>query len=180
MTGATRAALAGSPARDTKGATMTSHLARGGFGVPVGIRRLILALLAVACLSTPSAADLAAWDQARVTDIAQKLAAACDGFDQTVQKQQGGTLGSGSAGEVFGMQKESRAMREQSLSLAGHLKAGKGHDQTRNEYRDLKEIADDIAEEGQRSPLDEPTLDAWAKVTDLMRQIAPYYDPKAN
>jgi hypothetical protein len=75
---------------------------------------------------------------------------------------------------------ESRGLREQSLALAGHLKAGKGHDETRNEYRSLKEIVDDIAEQARRSPLDEPTMDAWAKVTDLLRQIAPYYDPKAS
>ncbi len=144
------------------------------------LRRLALALGAAACLSAPATAELASWDQARVTGIAQQLAAACDGFDQAVQRQPGGTLGSGSAGEVFGMQDESRMLREQSLALADHLKAGKGHDETRNEYRSLKEVVDDIAEEAQRSPLDEPTMDAWAKITDLLRQIAPYYDPKAN
>ena len=41
-------------------------------------------------------------------------------------------------------------------------------------------MADDIEEEAQQSSLDEPTMDAWAKVADLLRQIAPYYDPKAS
>ena len=41
-------------------------------------------------------------------------------------------------------------------------------------------MVDDIEEQAQQSPLDEPTMDSWAKVVDLLRQIAPYYDPKAS
>lgn len=141
---------------------------------------LALALVGITWLSVPAAAELAKWDQARVTGIAQQLAAACDSFDQTVQKQPGGSMGSGSAGAVVGMQDESRALREQSLALADHLKAGKGYDVTRNAYRSLKEVVDDIAQQAQQSPLDEPTMDSWAKVMDLLRQIEPYYDPKAS
>jgi len=32
----------------------------------------------------------------------------------------------------------------------------------------------------QQAALDEPTMDAWAKVADAMRRIAPYYDPHSN
>jgi hypothetical protein len=46
-------------------------------------------------------------------------------------------------------------------------------------YRSLKEVVDDTEVQARETDLDEPTLDAWAKVADLMRQIAPYYDPKA-
>jgi hypothetical protein len=139
-----------------------------------------LVVAAAASLAAPAAADLAAWDQARVTGIAKQLASACDAFDQAARRQPGATLGSGDAEDTFRMQKRSRVLGEQSLALADHLAAGKGYEPTRNEYRGLKEVADDIEEDAQRSSLDEPTMDAWAKVADLMRQIAPYYDPKAN
>jgi hypothetical protein len=142
--------------------------------------RFALALVATACLAAAAAAALATWDQARVTGIAKELATASDAFEQTVRKQPGGTVGSGDAENVFGMQQETRALSEQSRALAGHLAAGKGHDETANYYKRLKESADDIAENAQRSNLDEPTMDAWAKVADLMRQLAPYYDPKAD
>jgi hypothetical protein len=66
------------------------------------------------------------------------------------------------------------------MALSGHLDEGDGYDKTHNLYRDLKEIADDTEVAAQRAELDEPTMDAWAKVADAMRQIAPYYDPKAN
>ena len=144
------------------------------------IRRLALILAAAACLATPASAELAKWDQARVTSIAQQLATACDAFWQAVQRQPGGAIGSGDAGHVFGMQNETRTMTEQSRALAAHLAAGNGYEPTRNEYRGLKEMADDIEEEAQQSSLDEPTMDAWAKLADLLRQIAPYYDPKAS
>ena len=142
--------------------------------------RIGLAALAIVALATPAAAELAAWDQARATAIAQQLADAADAWELAVREQPGGAVGSGDAQEEFGLAGKARALREQTRALAGHLAAGKGHDETRNLYRDVKELADDTAEIAQRAELDEPTMDAWAKVADLQRQLAPYYDPKAN
>jgi hypothetical protein len=128
----------------------------------------------------PAAADLAAWDQGRATGIAKQLADACNAFEVAVLKQPGmDQVGEGSAGEGSELIQKSRTLREQSLALAGHLEKGKGHDETRNYWRGLKELSDDVSESAERAALDEPTMDAWAKVQDLMRQLAPYYDPKA-
>lgn len=125
-------------------------------------------------------ADLAAWDQGRATAIAQQLAAACDDFEQAVRKQPGiDELGEGSAGAGFSLTERARTLREQSRALAGHLEKGKGRDQTVNEWRGLREVSDDVEESAQRAQLLDPTMAAWAKVADLMRQLAPYYDPKA-
>ena len=64
------------------------------------IRRLALTLAAAACLATPAAAELAKWDQARVTGIAQQLATACDAFEQAVQRQPGGRSAPATRGHV--------------------------------------------------------------------------------
>src|SRR5574338_448074 len=132
-----------------------------------------------ACLvSLSAAADLAPWDQARVTGIAKQLANACDAFDQAVRQQPGmGDLGAGQAEMGLSLGGRAQALREQSQALADHLEKGKGHDPTRNEWRSLREIADDVEERAQRHELDDPTLAAWARVADLMRQLAPYYAP---
>lgn len=144
------------------------------------LRRAARAAVLACLVALPAAADLAPWDQGRATGIAQQLASACDGFEQAVRKQPGiGQIGSGSAGEGFGLGQNARMLKERSQALAGHLAKGKGHDDTRNEWRSLREVADDVEENAQRTQLDEPTMDAWAKVADLMRQLAPYYDPKA-
>jgi len=151
------------------------------FELPLWAPALGLALAAglAALFSSPAGAELATWDQARVTAIAQQLAAACDAWEQALRRQPGEAIGSGRAEEGFGLGQQARVLREQSRALAAHLEAGKGHDQTVHEYQSLKEVVDDTEVEAQRAALDEPTLDAWAGVADLLRQIAPYYDPKA-
>lgn len=150
---------------------------RGGSSSRVlGLLALVLGLFA----ATGARAELAAWDQARVTAIAQDLFKAADAWEQAVRKQPGGEIGSGDAAPEYGMGLKARVLREQSEALAGHLAKGEGYDKTHNYYRSLKETIDDTEELAQRSELDEPTMDAWAKVADLQRQIAPYYDAKAN
>jgi hypothetical protein len=141
--------------------------------------RLALALLAAAFAAAPSGAELAKWDQARATRIAQQLTQACDAWRLAVREQPPEAIGSGVAREEFGMVQKAQLLHEESRALAAHLAKGEGHDQTLNLYRALKETVDDIEVLSQRAELEEPTLDAWAKVADLLRQIAPYYDPKA-
>jgi len=146
------------------------------------VRKLLFGLAATSTvvLTTPAAAELATWDQARATAIAQQLADAADAWEQAVREQPGGEVGSGDAQDEFGLANKARVLREQTRALAGHLAKGEGHDQTRNYYRDVKELVDDTEQMAQRAELDEPTMDAWAKVADLQRQIAPYYDAKAD
>lgn len=136
--------------------------------------------MAVAALSSPASAELATWDQARVTGLAQQLVQATDAWQLAVREQPGGDVGSGDAQEQFGLTMKARVLNEQAQALAGHLAKGEGYDKTHNYYRSLKELIDDTEEIAQRSELDEPTMDAWSKVADLQRQIAPYFDPKAD
>lgn len=149
---------------------MSARLKLGVFGLA----------MAVVALSSPASAELATWDQARVTELAQQLVQASDAWEQAVRKQSGGDIGSGDAEAEFGLGMKARVLKEQSQALAGHLAKGEGYDKTHNYYRSLKELIDDTEEIAQRSELEEPTMDAWAKVADLQRQIAPFYDPKAN
>jgi hypothetical protein len=140
----------------------------------------LVATLVATLVAAPAGADLAKWDQARVTGIAQQLAAACDAWEEAVRGQpDGARLGSGDAEDYLEMQQRSRFLREQSASLAAHLKDGKGREQTVHSYQALKEGVDDTEEAARRAFLAGPSLDAWSTVADLLRQIAPYYDPKA-
>jgi len=132
-----------------------------------------------ACFNQPASAELAAWDQARVTGIAQQLAEACDAWRLALRQQPAAQLGSGVALDEFGLGQKNQVLSEQARALADQLTKGKGYEQTRGLYRAIKELGDDIEVQAQQAELDEPTLDAWARVADLMRQIAPYYDPNA-
>ena len=135
-----------------------------------------LVVFSSALFANPAGAELAKWDQTRVTEIAQQLAKACDAWWQAVLKEPGGPM---TEGDDSGLVEKAQVLQEKSMALAADLAKGKGHDETRNLYRSLKETVDDTEVEAKRAFLDEPTLDAWAKVADLLRQIAPYYDPKA-
>ena len=128
--------------------------------------RIGLLACLVAGLSAASAAEPAAWDQARVTAIAQQLAEAGTAWQAAVLRQP-------EAGPR--MQQNARTLFEQSTVLAAHLAKGKDRSQTLDYYRGLEEVVDDTEELASRAPLDEPSMDAWAKVADGMRQLAPYY-----
>ena len=150
------------------------------------MQRLIVSILvsgfgfavAVGCASnSPPAAGLATWDQARVSEIAAQLSAATDAWQLTVRQENDDRLGSGTAEEGFDLRNKAQGVSEQARSLAGHLKAGEGRDQTYNPFRSLKEVVDDADVDQSRAELDQPTIAAWAKVTNLMRQIKPYYEP---
>jgi len=124
------------------------------------------ALCLAAGLALPAASEPAAWDQARVSSIAQQLAEAGTAWEAAVLRQP-------EAGPR--MQQNARTLREQSTMLAAHLGKGEGRDKTVDYYRGLREVVDDTEELSSRAPLDEPSMDAWAKVADLMRQVAAYY-----
>lgn len=141
---------------------------------------LALATCSVFAFVTPAFAELAAWDQARATSIARQLADSADAWEQQVRDQPGGQVGSGDAQQVFGLDQKAVALREQTRALAGHLEKGEGQAKTKDYYRDVKELMDDTDQLAQRAELEEPVMDAWAKLIDLQRQLAPYYDPKAD
>jgi len=130
-----------------------------------------------ACASAPPAAsESATWDQAKVTGMAKELAAAGNAYWQSLRDQpESDVLGSGEATDFDAMLRKSRVISEQSEGLAGNLAGGKGHDETRDMYRSLKEISDDMAVDVQRAQLDQPAQDAWTKFVGLMDQLAPYY-----
>jgi len=127
----------------------------------------LAALCVAAALAAPARGDAPAkWDQARVTTLARQLAEAGAAWQAAVLRQP-------EAGPR--MQQNAKTLQEQSEALASHLAKGKDRSETLDYYRGLKEVADDTEQLASRAPLDEPTLAAWAKVADLMRQLAPYY-----
>ncbi|HEY8156675.1 MAG TPA: hypothetical protein VII72_21280 [Myxococcota bacterium] len=140
------------------------------------IPALGLAVAAGCASNSPPAAGLAPWDQARAAALAAQLSAAADAWQLAVRRENDDRLGSGTAEEGFKLTEKAQIVSEQARSLAGHLKAGEGRDQTYNPFRSLKEVVDDADVDQSRSELDAPTIAAWAKVTGLIAQLKPYYE----
>jgi hypothetical protein len=142
-------------------------------------KRIAIAVAAVAAtlVAASARADLAKWDQAQVTKIAQDLAPAADGWWEALRRQPAMV---GDAMDESSLLGKARVLKEMTASLADQLKKGDGRDKTLDQYKSIGELRDDTVVRMQQAALDEPTMDAWAKVAAAMRQIAPYYDPNAN
>ena len=140
-----------------------------------------LAGLGLALAPTASHAELAKWDQERVTGIAEKLAdAANEVYRSIVRKRTGSQLGSGQASSYMRLKDKARLARNETRHLARRLQDGNARDDTLPVYRRLMTLVRDIREDARRMFLEAPTLDKIATAGDLLRQIAPYYDEKAN
>jgi len=134
-----------------------------------------LAVAAGCASNSPPAAGLTAWNQARVTALGEQLSAAGDAWQLAVRQENDDRLGSGSSEEGVKLIQKAQLVSEAARSLAGHLKAGEGRDQTYDPFRSLKEEVDDADDFQSRAEVDQPTLAAWSKFTGLMAQIEPYY-----
>jgi hypothetical protein len=150
---------------------MTSALKLGLFSLVAGI-------VVCATPNSSSAAGLKPWDQATVTGLAQKLVPTSEAFWQAMRRQPGDTVGSGDSGDNVSLQSKSRTLTEMTQGLAGHLAKGDGFDKTVDMYKSMKELVDDILNAEEFDSMVEPTTTAWGNFMAVMKQIAPYYDPK--
>jgi hypothetical protein len=154
------------------GIEMTSALKLGLYSLIAGI---------VACATpSPSIAALKPWNQATVTGLAQKLVPTSEAVWQAMRRQPGDTVGSGEAGANVDLQSKFRTLTEMTQGLAGHLAKGEGLDKTVDMYKSMKELVDDILNDEMFDEMIKPTSDVWATFLVVMKQIAPYYDPKGS
>jgi hypothetical protein len=135
----------------------------------------------LANLSPEDEGNLASWNQERVSKIATELAPAMNEVYNSVNKlRTGATVGSGQANAHLRLKDRVRVARNEARHLAKQLQDGKSRAETVHTYSRLMETIRDAREEGRRGFIEAPTLDKIAIAADLVRRLAPYYDPKAN
>lgn len=145
-----------------------------GSGMP-GRILAFAAALAVGFGTTGAKAEPATWDQKRVTSIAQQLAVAVGELRETVRKQPAIT-NSPQRKVRYQAIDDLRTMKQVCDNLARDLKAGKGRDETYPTYQRIQTIRRDLDEHGRKADVKMDTLNSYAKTSDLLRQIAPYYE----
>jgi hypothetical protein len=144
--------------------------------------RMILPALAVALVAwAPSAsfAQLADWDQERVTAIAKEFAEAAQGVQDAFRKEPSQNIGSGQSRSYYRLQQLVRRIKTEARHLASQLENGKGHEETLPIYQNLMEEVRDAREDARRTFTSSFVLDKVAVANDALRRLAPYYDPKA-
>ena len=123
-------------------------------------------------------ADLAKWDQARVTTIAKQLKDQTEKAYTAVYRE--APLGMGRSVPSSDMKHSLRRIHEEAVALDGHLKKGEGHDQTVGIWKHMMELVRDLDVDARESFLPNDVTAALAKVEDLLGQLQPYYDPKST
>jgi hypothetical protein len=138
--------------------------------------------LSFALAAMPAAAELAKWDQGRVTTLATQLVKATDALYTTVYDDQGltgGAMASGGA-SLYDLRHTLRRVGEEAHHLDAELKAGKGHDATVGAWKQMMQLVRDARVNFRESFTPGDLETRMAAVEDLLRQLAPYYDPKSD
>jgi len=147
----------------------------------VAARRLLLAAFAVALLlPIPSAhADLAKWDQAKVTALGDQLAAAAKNLQDVFYNHPPATVGSGQSRDYQRLKQTLRRLRMEADQLKGDLGKGAGQEETLPQYEDVMMSVRDAREVANRLFTTQDMKDAASQARAVLNQLAPYYDPDA-
>ena len=142
------------------------------------IGALAMGVAALGLIASVAAhAELAAWDQARVTDLAGQLSKAADDAYTVLYKEPslGGGIGGG-GGEGSDMPGTMRRIQEEARSLSGHLEKGADQHKTSGMYKNIMESVRDLRVDAQEAFETNDVTTALAKMQDVLTQLAPYYD----
>lgn len=139
----------------------------------------LLVLAVTLWLPSGSFAELAKWDQERVTALGAELKEACDALYETFLKEPEKTVGSGQARDYYRLRQIVRRLKGDARQLSSALEKGEGYDETLPIYESLMVMVRDARETAKRTFNSNYVLDKAAAAGDVLRRIAPYYDPKA-
>ena len=142
------------------------------------ISPILLVLAFAVWVPSASFAELAKWDQERVTAIGGELTKACDALYDTFRKEPQSTIGSGQANSYYRLRQLIRRVKTEARHLSSSLAKGEGYDQTLPIYENLMVLVREAQESSQRIFSSGFVLEKATAAGDVLRRIAPYYDPE--
>jgi hypothetical protein len=134
----------------------------------------IVAALAFLLLPSVALGELAEWDQARVTQIAEQLAAAMKELRKEIQAAPAVTDPARQRARYVALD-DIRIMTNTSKLLASKLKAGKGQAETYASWRRLDLLRRDFEESARKSMIPDPIMEKILKAGELLIRLTPYY-----
>jgi hypothetical protein len=140
---------------------------------------VVLVLAVTVWLPSGSFAELAQWDQERVTALGAELSEACNALYDTFVKEPESIKGSGQSKDYYRLRQIIRRVKGEAKHLSSALAKGEGYDQTLPIYENLMTMVRDARETSQRIFTSNYVQDKAAAAGDVLRRLAPYYDPKA-
>ena len=145
--------------------------------MPLGRLVPIFTAVSLSLAAASAGAELAPWDQGKVTGIAKELVKAAQDLYDTFYKQPVPTVGSGQARSYQRLKQKIRGIRTQAKQLSGDLEKGEGQESTLPAYEDLMQLVRSARDDGRKVFT---TKDVEAKATvvrDQLNKLGPYYDP---
>ena len=141
---------------------------------------LALATLTVAFAAAPVHAELAKWDQAKVTGLAKQLADSTNALYDTFYKQPPPSVGSMQAREYQQLRQRVRMIKMEAGSLSASLAKGEGYEETLPSYDSLMELVRDARRIAQGLFTTQDVQTKAAATRAILNELSPYYDPDAE
>ena len=133
----------------------------------------------MALLGAPDArADLAEWDQKKVTMAAGELAGATVALRDGLRAKPGPTLGQPGRRAFFSLREEARVLVSTAARLQRALEGGAGMEETYPTWRRLLRTGRRARREVRRLDLGQGTRSNIEAVADAVRKLRPFYEPE--
>lgn len=136
-------------------------------------------LCGVFAAGTPAGADLAKWDQAKVTTLAKQLADASQALNDTFYKQPPPGAGSMQSRAYQQLRQKIRVIRMEAGAFSSSLAKGEGYEETLPSYESLMEMVRAARRDAQQVFSTADVQEKATAVRLVLNQISPYYDPDA-
>jgi hypothetical protein len=133
---------------------------------------LVLALAPAAV----ARAELATWDQAKVTALTQQLVAATTALYDSFYKQPVPPAASGQYKVYHHLKQKVRRLRSEARTLAGDVKKGGGRVETKASFDDLMLAVRDARQDAPKVFTGADVQEKATAARDILNQLGPYYD----
>jgi len=138
-----------------------------------------LTLLCSSLLAGSALAELANWDQTRVTNMAKELVEKVEGVATALRQGPQSNIGSGQSASFYRLKQDVRRIRTEAKHLASQLEAGKSREETAPVFEDLMVMRNSAAEEARRMFMPDQTLAAITSAGDVLNRLRPYFVAEA-
>lgn len=125
-------------------------------------------------LAGPAAAQSVAWDQDKVTELAEKLTSAVKDLKLTMRKAPEQPRGTARRAQGSALE-DVRLLESSCKRLSTQLKGGAGHDQTWPIFKRMQTLRRDLEQNAGKAMISETTMSKIVPARDLMGELEPYY-----
>ena len=139
---------------------------------------LAMTLALAAATAAPARAELATWDQAKVSALAEQLEKETKSLEDAFRKQPQAT--GAQRRSYYRLKQDVRKVRSAAEQLAGAVEKGATQEETLPIYEDLMQDVRRVRDFAPQLFTTRDVMDRASAARQVLNQITPYYDPDAT